>query len=345
MQSTSRNDASTNINNSSIRLPQIEIPDFDGNLSNWIRYLQTKLKGEVSLIIKHLTPTNSNYRIVWDLVKKKYNRPDQIKETYIRLLLTQPSVRNGTLSEVRRFYNNTIECYNALSVLYESVASWDPLLLFLIKEKLDRETITLWHRQHSDIDRQSFKKLLDFLENRIMELESLETLDESTKFKRTNKFVTMTATTQSCPVCKGDHFLFACQQFKDLDIGRRKNIVLKSGFCFNCLKEKHFSRDCKSSSCRTCGLKHNTLLHVNINTSKGNTERSNDDTNGSSSITINSSHRTTTNQTTLLPTAVIMVRDRDNILQPCRALVDTGAQSTLISESCVQRLQLGRSYD
>ncbi|XP_037823160.1 uncharacterized protein LOC119611586, partial [Lucilia sericata] len=367
LQSSGMNNSNINNNNSSIRLPQIEIPDFDGNLSNWIRfrdlfnamvdartnlsdvekleYLQTKLKGEASSIIKHLTPTNGNYRIAWDIVKKKYDRPDQIKETYIRLLLTQPSVKNGTLSEIRKFYNNTIECYNALSVLYESVASWDPLLLFLIKEKLDRETITLWYRQQNDIDRQSFKKLLDFLESRVIELESLEIPDQSSKFRKPNKFVTMTATTQSCPVCQKDHFLFACQQFKDLNIERRKNVVLKSGFCLNCLKEKHFSKDCKSSSCRTCGLKHNTLLHVNTNPSRGNAEQSSDDTNGSSSITVNSSQQTTTNQTTLLPTAVIMVRDRNNSLQPCRALVDTGAQSTLISESCVQRLQLNRSHD
>ena len=162
-----------------------------------------------------------------------------------------------------------------------------------------------------------------------MELESLEIPDQSTKFRKTDKFVTMTATSQSYPICKKDHFLLACQQFKNLDIGKRKNIVLKSEFCFNCLKEKHFSKDCKSSSCKTCGLKHSTLLHVNVHTSKCNTERSNDD---SSSITLNSNHQTTTNQATLLRTAVVVVRDRNNILQPCRALVDTGAQSTLISK-------------
>ncbi|XP_065355419.1 uncharacterized protein LOC135949893 [Calliphora vicina] len=366
LQSSNMNDSNHN-NNSGIRLPQIQIPDFDGNLSNWIRfrdlfnamvdartnlsevekleYLQTKLKGEASSIIKHLTPTNSNYRIAWDLVKRKFDRPDQIRETYIRLLLTQPSVKNGTLSEIKQFYNNTVECYNALTILYESVASWDPLLLFLIREKLDRETITLWYRQQNEDNRQSFQKLLDFLENRLIELESLDIPNQSSKFRKANKFVTMTTTTQSCPVCKKDHFLFACQQFKDLTIEKRRNMVLKSGFCFNCLKEKHLSKDCKSSSCRTCGLKHNTLLHVNTNQSRGIADQPHVDPNGSSSITINSSQQTTTHQTTLLPTAVIMVRDKNNSLQPCRALMDSGAQSTLISEACVQRLHLNRSYD
>lgn len=44
------------------------------------------------------------------------------------------------------------------------------------------------------------EKLINFLENRIKELESFEMPDQSTKFKTFNKFVTMTATI---------HFMFA----------------------------------------------------------------------------------------------------------------------------------------
>ncbi|XP_065354778.1 uncharacterized protein LOC135949214 [Calliphora vicina] len=40
-----------------------------------------------------------------------------------------------------------------------------------------------------------------------------------------------------------------------------------------------------------------------------------------------------------------MVRDKDNVLQSCRALIDSGAQSTLVSEACVQRLHLNRTND
>lgn len=42
---------------------------------------------------------------------------------------------------------------------------------------------------------------------------------------------------------------------------------------------------------------------------------------------------------------IIMVRDKCNQLQPCRALLDSGAQATLISETCVQRLRLARVHD
>ncbi|XP_017485587.1 PREDICTED: uncharacterized protein LOC108374125 [Rhagoletis zephyria] len=47
----------------------------------------------------------------------------------------------------------------------------------------------------------------------------------------------------------------------------------------------------------------------------------------------------------LLPTATVLILDGRNSLQPCRVLLDSGAQVTLISEACAQRLELKRSYD
>lgn len=372
LQSASMNSANTT---SQIRLPRIDIPDFNGQLENWTRfrdlynamvdsktnisdvekleYLQTKLKGEASSLIKHLSPTNANYKIAWELVKKKYDKPDKIRETYIRMLLSQPPIKNGELTEIKRFYNNTMESYNALKVSYENVDSWDPLLLYLIKEKFDKETITLWYRQQKESETPTFKNLLDFLESRVIELENVEEQTVASKYKKINKVASLSATAQSCPVCEKNHLLYACQQFKDLDIEKRRNIVRKSGYCFNCLREDHISKDCKSSSCKACGLKHNSLLHVNQNRAADNSHgpsrnaensQSNDQETAPTTITINSSqgHK---RKTTILPTAIIMVRDKNNSLQPCRALLDTGAESTLILEACVQRLQLRRSYD
>lgn len=42
----------------------------------------------------------------------------------------------------------------------------------------------------------------------------------------------------------------------------------------------------------------------------------------------------------ILATAVVHVKDRFNSYQPCRVLIDSGAQSNFISISCLQRLGL-----
>ena len=63
------------------------------------------------------------------------------------------------------------------------------------------------------------------------------------------------------------HYLSNCSEFLHLTPSDRKDIILKSGWCLNCLR-KHFVhvKDCFApNSCRKCGAaysrKHSSLLH------------------------------------------------------------------------------------
>ena len=47
-----------------------------------------------------------------------------------------------------------------------------------------------------------------------------------------------------CIYCSGEHYSAACSTVTS--IKDRKDILLKAGCCFNCLKSKHKSRDCES---------------------------------------------------------------------------------------------------
>ncbi|XP_065354424.1 uncharacterized protein LOC135948897 [Calliphora vicina] len=328
----------SNNGHSELRIPPIQIPDFDGDLCNWLRfrdlfkamvhsktnlsnvekleYLQTKLKGEASSIIKHLQPSNDNYAIAWNLILENYDRPDLIEKQYFDLLFRQKSLKNATYTEFRKFYNNTVEVYNALKVVNASINSWDSILLYHIEDKLDSETIILWRREKKDNEPQTFSQLLRFLKIRLLELE--ETQPSPSTRQRPIKAIS--ATTQSCPLCGDNHLLYNCSQFKALNVNERIKVIRTSG------------------SCRTCNLRHNTLLHIDTPQPQGRQNMNN------ASVSINSNQRIQ-QQTTFLPTALIMVRDKDNVWQSCRALIDSGAQSTLVSEACVQRLHLNRTND
>ena len=53
----------------------------------------------------------------------------------------------------------------------------------------------------------------------------------------------------------GDHFSASC--FKIATVKDRRDILLKSGHCFKCLKTRHKSRDCHSQrNCRHCNRRH-----------------------------------------------------------------------------------------
>ncbi|XP_037812325.1 uncharacterized protein LOC119604046 [Lucilia sericata] len=363
---TTQNVQLSNTNQSELRLPPIEIPDFDGNLSNWIRfrdlyvsmvdsrtnisnvqkleYLQMKLKGEASTVIKHLTPTNDNYNVAWELLKENYDNSEMIVEKYLELLFDQKHVKNATASDFKKFYHNTVEAYNALKTLKGSLDSWDYVLMFHMKKKLDTETITLWRRQRKEGEIQTFPQLLKFLRNRVVEVEEEQKANASIKYQRQSKIANVATANQSCPICNDDHFLYNCSQFKALDVDKRKEVIFKNKLCFNCLKGKHISRECKSGPCKVCGLKHNTLLHMGDNVLVAEIGQQSDSDENPTTININVNQQVN-HETTLLPTAIVMVRDKNKSLQPCRALIDSGAQSTLVSEACVQRLQLPKSHD
>lgn len=112
----------------------------------------------------------------------------------------------------------------------------------------------------------------------------------------------------------------------------------------NCLKSTgHQAKQCGSGSCRKCGKLHNTLLHY---------EQPNNNK-ISSSLDEMSSMKTEPELTTvsnhvcikktkevLLATAIVNIKDSKGNNKACRALLDSGSQSCVITSECAQRLEL-----
>ncbi|CAB0036225.1 unnamed protein product [Trichogramma brassicae] len=66
----------------------------------------------------------------------------------------------------------------------------------------------------------------------------------------------------SCAQCSGDHYVGHCTSFTNLEPKDRKNLVIRSHLCFNCLRPGHAARICPSrSTCQVCNAMHHTLLH------------------------------------------------------------------------------------
>ena len=92
---------------------------------------------------------------------------------------------------------------------------------------------------------------------------------EGTKLKphvrptTTNPPTAGTFTTQGvnvqCVYCKGQHYSASCDKVQD--VKARKDILLKSGRCFNCLRSNHKLRECRSpKTCRNCYQRHHQLI-------------------------------------------------------------------------------------
>ena len=74
----------------------------------------------------------------------------------------------------------------------------------------------------------------------------------------TDTFVTHGPSIQ-CAYCQGNHYSASCDKVKDVKV--RKDILLKNGHCFNCLKANHKLKDCRSpKTFRNCHQRHHQSI-------------------------------------------------------------------------------------
>jgi len=137
------------------------------------------------------------------------------------------------------------------------------------------------------------------------------------------------------------------QNFKILSLANRLQEAKRLGLCINCLKVGHQVRQCISSSCRACGSKHHTLLHLGNSPSFPSQEGAQlQEALPSASPSALPSTSTTliaqefSNDIALLATATVLVKNRSEVFVPCRALLDSGSQLHLITSRFANQLQV-----
>jgi hypothetical protein len=130
-------------------------------------------------------------------------------------------------------------------------------------------------------------------------------------------------------MCENQHKLNACPSFLSLSIEDRIKQARTHKLCLNCLRENHVAKNCFSKSCcRECNKRHHSLLHLENRASNDTeiTDVQEGPSNASYVCKFSSSE-------VLLSTAYVNVRDAGGKWQQCRALLDVGSQSNLISEN------------
>ncbi|XP_076289815.1 uncharacterized protein LOC143213646 [Lasioglossum baleicum] len=365
-------------------LPRKNLPTFSGVLVEWesfrdrftsmiidnstvsevskLEYLFSCLEMEPLDIIRNLAITTANFRIAWELLKKRYDNKRRLITAHVHSLLNLPCavVENKTaLSDIRQRVNMSVLALQGLGC---SVQSWDELLVCLVVNCLDETSRRDWEFElGTSTEFPTFQKLDDFLESRIRSLEALSrttsqasipTAHSSTARSgptRSAQSHTTMQTDRSCPLCKADHPLHRCKTFRDKTISQRFEYVKQGSRCINCLSAKHNTRSCPSSyTCHTCKKRHHTLLRFD-NAVKSETEReaclasTTSDANAMRIPSHSVLQTTALSAHILLATARIDVHSSSNRTQRVRALLDQGSVVSIINENLAQRLRTPRS--
>ncbi|XP_060807389.1 uncharacterized protein LOC132903349 [Amyelois transitella] len=167
----------------------------------------------------------------------------------------------------------------------------------------------------------------------------------------------------TCPHCNQSHMIYRCDQFRKLSVDDRKDRVRSLKLCTNCLKPDHESNLCKSTiTCGVCALSHHYLLHQDTGKaertiaaavppstssaqpSPSHTQQALVSSHSVSDRTIHHAlHCVDENKYgVVLGTTLTHITDIDGQYQNCRAVLDSGAQSSFITTECAQRLGLPR---
>lgn len=267
------------------KLAPLQIKSFSGNLVDWpefkstcettfanianevdrFRYLKSYLSEAPYRMIRHLPLVPGSYERAMELLKKRFDNERAIINAHFQRVIQLPTLKAESANGIRYMVNTINECITALNGYKINTDSWFSILIFLLTQRLDATSIKHWEEkiegQHTI---PSFTKFIDFLETRITVLENTSRQEvNDPEQKRAKTFINMEKI-RKCNLCldNSSHFTYTCPQLLDRAPSERIKFIEEKGLCSNCL-HFHKEENCNSRfSCKLCGKRHNSVLHI-----------------------------------------------------------------------------------
>ena len=279
--------------NSKPRLPKLTLPKFSGDVTKWttfwdsfksavdensqltpidkFNYLYSPLEGNALRCVKGLQLSTDNYGSALELLKQRFGKKQQIITAHMEELLKlsdNANERTQTQS-MRSLYDQITVHIRGLEALEVNADQYGSLLIPLIMSKLPSE-VRLRIARESEGDVRKIKDLMKVLLTEIEAREAGDTtrlrsatqaLARSQSHSRHNHtagaFVSQNCQIR-CLFCNELHYSASCD--KVCDVKDRKDILIKTGRCFNCLKANHKTKECLSI--KTCHKKNITSQFI-----------------------------------------------------------------------------------
>lgn len=366
-----------------IKLDKIELPKFSGDMAEWsnfysmydnlvhknVKYnniqkfyhLKSRLHGTALKCIDSFSLQENNYEPAYESLVELYNSPRKLAFFHFSQIVNYKETHKKY--SMLEFLTEHRNAYRSLKNLKVDLGEFAPF--YICYMNLDDKARRALDKQYPK-SLPTMKEFFTFLEERAQ-------ADNSQIFEVKNfhvKSLKSSLVTQNgsngnnkmnCYLCGGDHAIFHCKQFLDMNVFDRENQVKRLRLCFICLSKLHSANDCKSlSSCKKSGCKgrHNTLLHKNkeefdmVKNKKGakdqqikneskkivETENNKVDVGNSvSKVLVSISNMPSV---TRMGTIKCFARDKYGRFVKVKGVFDTASDSTLASENCVHKLGL-----
>lgn len=157
-----------------VRLPQINLPEFDGRFEGWLafhdtfkalidsspelsniqkfHYLRASLKGDALKLIDSFPMSDANYRVAWDGLVARFSNNYLLKKRHLNALFEYPKLRKESAVGIHEL----IDCFERntkiLDQLGEQTDGWGAMLTHLMVSKLDDVTQKQWEEHATGVD-------------------------------------------------------------------------------------------------------------------------------------------------------------------------------------------------
>ncbi|CAG9860990.1 unnamed protein product [Phyllotreta striolata] len=151
---------------SEVKLPEMNLNVFDGDLETWpefrdtfealinnraslsdiekFHYLRSYIARSVYETIGSLDYTSENYRFAWEAICKRYNNATDLTQHHLEKLFAMEKLESATAVGIRRILDSVTNRLKALKTIGEPTEHWDTFVVFLMLSKLDDETCVRW---------------------------------------------------------------------------------------------------------------------------------------------------------------------------------------------------------
>ena len=242
--------------------------------------LQSHLTGDAKKLVQGLGYSGRHYALTLKELKAAFVHPVTVSRAYIERATSGPVIASSDPASLREFYVSIRDCVTTLQMLNNTSDLCSSDVLLPTAKRLPREKIGKWNEFVKSIAVKRMPTIID-LQNWLKDRVDAEFNPYAVKvsnFRKSsantnvpgNKSVTLNATISSeshvksvkrpstehaerndkysCPLCNEKHDLYKCPKFNEKSPKERWAIVKSKGYCFNCLRHGHDSRDCKSKT-------------------------------------------------------------------------------------------------
>ncbi|KAL0895261.1 hypothetical protein ABMA27_011414 [Loxostege sticticalis] len=184
-QSSSRNDSSNSNIGCNIKLPPIELPNFDGKTQNWpkfyesfksnihnnnqltdsqrVQYLVGKLTHDALKVTAGIVPTGETYNIIWESLVKKFQDKRALGTHYLNNILDSKGCINtsNSLDTFIGMYTSSVAALKQLGI--EELS--DFILFHCALRKIDSQTIQAFELAFRNKEIPSYNDLVSFVQD------------------------------------------------------------------------------------------------------------------------------------------------------------------------------------